>query len=67
MTTEPLAASIAAGAEALGQDLSADETSKLATLLSELQHWGERANLTAIREPRKMVSAHVLDSLAVRP
>ena len=67
MTTEPLAASIAAGAEALGQNLSADETSKLATLLGELQRWGERVNLTAIREPQKMVSAHVLDSLAVRP
>jgi len=67
MTTEPLAASIAAGAEALGQDLSAAETSKLVTLLNELQRWGERVNLTGIREPRKMVSAHVLDSLAVRP
>ncbi|RLA28071.1 MAG: 16S rRNA (guanine(527)-N(7))-methyltransferase RsmG [Gammaproteobacteria bacterium] len=66
MTTEPLAASIAAGAEALGQDLSAAEISKLVTLLSELQRWGERVNLTGIREPRKMVSAHVLDSLAVR-
>ena len=67
MTTEPLAASIAAGAEALGQNLSADETGKLAILLGELQRWGERVNLTAIREPQKMVSAHVLDSLAVRP
>ena len=66
MTTEPLAASIAAGAEALGQDLSAAEISKLVTLLSELQRWGERVNLTGIREPRKMISAHVLDSLAVR-
>jgi 16S rRNA (guanine527-N7)-methyltransferase len=67
VTTEPLAASIAAGAEALGQNLSADETGKLAILLGELQRWGERVNLTAIREPQKMVSAHVLDSLAVRP
>ncbi len=67
MTTEPLAASIAAGAEALGQDLSSGEIGQLTTLLSELQRWGERVNLTAIREPHKMVSAHVLDSLSVRP
>ena len=67
MTTEPLAVSIAAGAQALGQELSADEITRLTTLLGELQRWGERVNLTAIREPRKMVSGHVLDSLAVRP
>jgi len=67
VTTEPLAALIAAGALALGQDLSAEEITRLTTLLSELQRWGERVNLTAIREPRKMVSGHVLDSLAVRP
>ncbi len=67
MTTEPLAASIAAGADALDQHLSTDETMKLTTLLTELHRWGERVNLTAIREPQKMVSAHVLDSLAVRP
>ena len=67
MTAEPLAVSIAAGAEALGQALSSAETTQLATLLNELQRWGERFNLTAIRQPHKMVSAHVLDSLAVRP
>jgi len=67
VTTEPLAASIAAGAEALGQDLSSAEIGQLTTLLSELQRWGERVNLTAIREPHKMVSAHVLDSLSIRP
>ena len=67
MTTEPLAASIAAGAQALGQALSSAETTQLAALLNELQRWGERVNLTAIRQPQKMVSAHVLDSLAVRP
>ncbi len=62
-----LSASIAAGAEALGQALSSAETTQLATLLNELQRWGERVNLTAIRQPHKMVSGHVLDSLAVRP
>jgi len=67
MTTVALAVSIATGAQALGQDLSADETTHLTTLVTELQRWAKRVNLTAIREPRKMVSAHVLDSLAVRP
>jgi 16S rRNA (guanine527-N7)-methyltransferase len=51
----------------LGQDLTADAAAQLATLLSELQRWGKRINLTAILDPDEMIAAHVLDSLAVRP
>lgn len=40
---------------------------KLGALLDELQKWNRRVNLTAIRERREMVTAHVLDSLVVRP
>lgn len=35
--------------------------------LSLLQKWNRVYNLTAIRDPQKMVSAHLLDSLAALP
>lgn len=38
-----------------------------ATLFAELDKWNRRVNLTAIREAREVVSAHLLDSLAARP
>jgi len=40
---------------------------KLGALLDELEKWNRRVNLTAIRERREMVTAHLLDSLVVRP
>jgi len=40
---------------------------KLVILLGELEKWGRRINLTAIRDPEEMVSAHILDSLVARP
>lgn len=58
---------IAAGVAALQQDLPDQALPQLVTLLSELQRWGKRINLTAILDPDEMVGAHVLDSLAVRP
>ena len=58
---------IAAGVAALHQELPEKAVSQLASLLSELRRWGKRFNLTAILDPDEMVSAHVLDSLAVRP
>ena len=64
---DSLAAGIAAGTNALGLSLPAGAADKLALLLAELERWNRRINLTAIRDPQKMVSAHVLDSLAVRP
>lgn len=67
MNHEQLAASIAAGAQKLQQDLSDSAIEKLTVLLIELRRWGERVNLTAIRDLNAMVSGHVLDSLSVRP
>ena len=58
---------IAAGVAALGQELPDGAPAKLARLLAELQRWNERLNLTAIREQQAMVSAHILDSLSLRP
>ena len=42
-------------------------TAKFLVLLTELAKWNRRVNLTAIREPCEMVSAHILDSLVARP
>ncbi|MEX0976726.1 MAG: 16S rRNA (guanine(527)-N(7))-methyltransferase RsmG [Woeseia sp.] len=55
------------GVAQLAQSLPDGASARLATLLAELQRWGARSNLTAIREPAAMVAGHVLDSLAVRP
>jgi len=58
---------ITAGVLALGQELPDHAVSQLTILLGELQRWGRRINLTAILDPDKMIGAHVLDSLAIRP
>lgn len=36
-------------------------------LLDELERWNRKVNLTAIRDRAEMVTAHIEDSLAVRP
>lgn len=58
---------ITAGVATLGQTLPAGAAGKLVQLLSELERWNKRLNLTAIRDPQEMVSGHVLDSLSLRP
>lgn len=55
------------GVAGLGQTLPPDAINKLGTLIEELERWGRRINLTAIRRAEAMVSGHVLDSLSVRP
>lgn len=67
MTRGERVAAIRQGARQLGQPLSAGAAEQLATLLEELARWNRRINLTAVRDPAAMVSAHILDSLAVRP
>lgn len=51
----------------LGQACPDDAAAKFETLLAELGKWNRRVNLTAIREPEKMITAHLLDSLVARP
>jgi 16S rRNA (guanine527-N7)-methyltransferase len=60
-------ASITAGIRDLRQELPAAAIADMAHLLTELERWNARVNLTAIREPEAMVAGHILDSLAVRP
>ncbi|MGB5256979.1 MAG: 16S rRNA (guanine(527)-N(7))-methyltransferase RsmG [Woeseiaceae bacterium] len=51
----------------LPQTFRDGDADRFATLLNELERWGRRVNLTAIRDPREMISAHLLDSLVARP
>jgi len=55
------------GTAGLGQQPGADQVARLTVLLTELERWNRRINLTAIRDLNEMVSGHILDSLAVRP
>ena len=55
------------GLAELGQDVSGAAQDKLLSYLELLAKWNRTYNLTAIRDPLKMISHHVLDSLAVRP
>ena len=62
-----LAADLAAGLEALGVPLDAAAREKLLAYLALLSKWNQVYNLTAIREPERMLRQHLLDSLAVVP
>ncbi|MGB5739785.1 MAG: 16S rRNA (guanine(527)-N(7))-methyltransferase RsmG [Woeseia sp.] len=59
--------SIAAGAAELCVVLPSGAAAQLARLLSELERWNKRVNLTAIRDIDDMVPGHILDSLAALP
>jgi 16S rRNA G527 N7-methylase RsmG len=55
-------ADLDAGLAALGLDQALAEP--LTRYLSLLQRWNAAYNMTAIRDPREMVTKHLLDSLA---
>jgi 16S rRNA (guanine527-N7)-methyltransferase len=55
------------GAAEMGLALPGDAAERLDGFLALLRKWNRAQNLTAITEPRDMVSGHVLDSLAGQP
>jgi 16S rRNA (guanine527-N7)-methyltransferase len=55
------------GLARLGLPLDAHSRRQLLDYLDLLQKWNRVYNLTAVRDPIKMVSSHLLDSLAVAP
>jgi len=55
------------GLIALGLTLDRDTQQRLLDYIALIEKWNRVYNLTAIREPEKMVSHHLLDSLAVAP
>jgi 16S rRNA (guanine527-N7)-methyltransferase len=61
-------AAIAAGAAELGVALSVPQADCLARFAALLQRWNAAHNLTAIESPARILSHHLLDSIAiVRP
>ena len=58
---------LSAGIAALGLALPAGAEAKLLAYLALLDKWNRVYNLTAVREAERMVSHHVLDSLAAVP
>jgi 16S rRNA (guanine527-N7)-methyltransferase len=62
-----LAADLAAGIAALDIRVPADAHQRLMDYLALIGKWNKAYNLTAVREPEKMLTHHLLDSLAVLP
>ncbi|GIK87698.1 MAG: ribosomal RNA small subunit methyltransferase G [Betaproteobacteria bacterium] len=62
-----LATQLDEGLRALGLDLPAPARERLQGYVALLARWNAVYNLTAIREPARMVSHHLLDSLAALP
>jgi 16S rRNA (guanine527-N7)-methyltransferase len=72
MTAQTLAApdpktALDAGLEALALRLPEDARGRLVAYVALLAKWNATYNLTAIREPERMLTHHILDSLAVLP
>jgi 16S rRNA (guanine527-N7)-methyltransferase len=59
-----LAAGISTGALALGLDLPAATVETLVAYVRLIERWNGTYNLTAIRDPRDMVTQHIVDCLA---
>src|SRR5688572_10076273 len=55
------------GLAKLRLELREHDSKRLLIYLALLQKWNQTYNLTAVREPEKMVSHHLLDSLSVLP
>lgn len=62
-----LAATLDAGLNALSLDLPASARTALLDYLVLLGKWNKTYNLTAIHEPERMLTHHILDSLALLP
>ncbi|MBZ0106596.1 MAG: 16S rRNA (guanine(527)-N(7))-methyltransferase RsmG [Sulfuricella denitrificans] len=62
-----LAESLSAGLAKLGLSLPDARQQSLLNYISMIQKWNKVYNLTAVREPEKMLYQHLLDSLAVLP
>jgi len=53
--------------DSLDQQFPDGAADNFALLLGALDRWNRKVNLTAIRDPREMITGHLLDSLVARP
>nr|WP_283777636.1 16S rRNA (guanine(527)-N(7))-methyltransferase RsmG [Sansalvadorimonas sp. 2012CJ34-2] len=53
------------GAEQMGINLSPEQLARLHRYVELLAKWNKVYNLTAVRDPKEMVSRHILDSLSI--
>ena len=65
--TMNLADPLRSGLHELGLDVLQSHAPRLLDYLALLAKWNKVYNLTAVREPERMLSQHVFDSLAVLP
>jgi 16S rRNA (guanine527-N7)-methyltransferase len=65
MTT--LEEKLSAGLQAMQIDLPAAAQDQLIAYVKLIEKWNKVHNLTAVREPDKMITLHILDSLSVLP
>ncbi len=63
----PLLEALKAGADQLQLSLPDESLEKLLDYLALLQKWNGVYNLTAVRDPKQMLTQHVLDCMAALP
>lgn len=62
-----LAGELAAGVTALELDVAPEAQQRMLDYLALVEKWNKTYNLTAVREPVKMLTHHLFDSLSVLP
>jgi len=67
MSVAARAMTLEEGARALDLRLSGEQLARLRGYVDLLAKWNRTYNLTAIREPERMITHHVLDALAILP
>ena len=64
-SNHPFQAALRSGLQALGLTLEAEQEAQLLAYLDLIAKWNKVYNLTALRDPKDMLTHHLLDSLAV--
>lgn len=66
-STSSLDTMLADGLQALKLSLSGEQQQQLLDYVALLAKWNKVYNLTAVREPQRMIGLHILDSLSIVP
>ena len=65
ITSPPLRELLSDGLEQMGLMLAQDTQKNLLRYVALLDKWNKVYNLTAVREPERMIGVHILDSLSI--